>query len=86
MAWNVLDRIFVDESLIDGKGMDIILSSYQIYAPTFITTTYEYTGKKAGYFKGSTIRRIPKRYNHSSKTKKDAGYSDHFPVLIKLKF
>lgn len=86
MAWNVLDRIFVDESLIDGKGMDIILSSYQIYAPTFITTTYEYTGKKAGYFKGSTIRRIPKRYNHSSKTKRDAGYSDHFPVLIKLKF
>jgi hypothetical protein len=86
MAWNILDRIFVDESLIDGKGMDIVLSSYQIYAPQFITTTYEYKGKKAGYFKGSTVRRIPKSYDHLSKSKKDAGYSDHFPVLIKLKY
>ncbi|MCO4795197.1 MAG: endonuclease/exonuclease/phosphatase family protein [Bacteriovoracaceae bacterium] len=85
MAWNVLDRIFVDESLIDGKGMDIVLSTYEIYAPKFITTTHEYNGKKAGYFKGSSVKRVPKSYDHSSKTPEKAGYSDHFPVSIKLK-
>lgn len=86
MAWNVLDRIFVDDTLLDGKGMDVVLESYEIYAPKFITTTYEYDGKSGGYFQGSKVKRVPRRYDHKAMSPGKAGYSDHFPVSVKIKF
>lgn len=84
MSWNLLDRIFVSKNLLDGKEFDAILPSYQIYAPKFITRTHEY-GSKSGYLAGSKVKRVPKRYDHTASSPGKAGYSDHFPVVLKFK-
>ncbi len=85
MSWNVLDRIFISPNLMDGKGFDAILSSYEIYAPKFITKTYQY-GSSKGYLSGSKVVKTPMRYNHSETSPRKVGYSDHFPVIMSFKF
>ena len=84
MSWNILDRIFLSKNLMDGKNFDAILNSYQIYAPHFITSIYEYK-KKSSYLSGSKVMRVPMRYNHSELRSEKVGYSDHFPVLLRFK-
>lgn len=71
--WNDLDRVFISNSLLDDKGLDIEVESFQIYAPKFILT------KAHGQM-------VPMGYNHQSQSRKTAGYSDHFPLIFKLKF
>jgi hypothetical protein len=83
MSWNILDRIFVSKNLMDGEGFDAILSSYEIYAPDFITKSYEYK-KGSGYLSGSKVNRVPNRYDHSETSAGKAGYSDHFPVVLRF--
>lgn len=85
MQWNLLDRFFISKNLNDGKGMDLILKSYQIYAPKFMTTQYEYFHKTDHHY-GSSVRGVPKRYEHDTARSSKAGFSDHFPVIIKLKY
>lgn len=77
-VWNVLDRFIVSANLLDGKNEDVILESYSIYAPAFIRKDFHYKRKT------KTIR-IPLRYNFSSTESSQAGFSDHFPIRIKLK-
>ncbi|MDD0853756.1 hypothetical protein HBN50_11655 [Halobacteriovorax sp. GB3] len=83
MSWNILDRIFLSKNFKDKKGMSVKNDSYSIYAPNFLTDTYEYRSRKK-YLNGSKVRGVPRRYNHSAKNTGDAGYSDHFPVLFKV--
>ena len=84
MSWNILDRIFLSKNLMDGKSFDAILSSYEIYAPKFITKNYEYK-KKSNYLSGSKVMRVPMRYNHSELSSDKVGFSDHFPVLLRFR-
>ncbi len=83
-AWNLLDRIFISRNLLDGKGAEVDLQSYQIYAPSFLTDVYEYSEKASPVF-GSRVVGVPKRYNHNASDPKKAGYSDHFPIVVKIK-
>lgn len=87
MEWNVLDNFFVSKNLMDKEGIDIELSSFRIIAPKFARTTYTYDQKKNDPKYGTTIMGVPKRYNHKIGFKiLDSGYSDHFPVQLKVKF
>lgn len=85
MQWNRLDRFYVSKNLLDGKGADVILTSYQIYAPRFMTDRYEYKYKTDNHY-GSTVTGIPRRYDHNTARTSKAGYSDHFPIIVKIKY
>ena len=82
MTWNLLDRFFISKELDAGeKKVD-----FQIWNPAFLTGVMEYTYKDSPFF-GSRVVGIPKRFNHHKKpTAKNSqiGYSDHFPVILKL--
>lgn len=84
MTWNLLDRVFVNGNLMNKTGLDLVLKSYQIYAPKFITKEYEYQ-KKDGYNAGTVVKGTPKRYSHESTSVSKLGYSDHFPLVFELR-
>jgi len=77
MAWNMFDRIFV------SKNMKELVSDYKIISDQMLTGVYEYSYKKHPLY-GSRIIGIPKRYNFRAKKKKHLGFSDHFPVIVKV--
>lgn len=85
MQWNLLDRFFISKSLTDGKNLDASITSYKIYAPKFITDSYEYKFKTDNHY-GSSVTGIPRRYEHNTARSSKAGYSDHFPIILKLKY
>jgi len=85
MAWNHLDRTFYSKNLLKKNGLKLIKKSYRIIAPEFITTDYKYT-KRDHYLYGSLVKRVPFRYDHQANDIKSAGYSDHFPLVVKLKY
>ncbi|WP_372652282.1 hypothetical protein [Halobacteriovorax sp.] len=85
MTWNLLDRMFYTKNLLDKKGLEIDIPSYQIYSPSFATKTYEYRSK-GKYLYGSSIKGAPFRAEHNSTSNKRAGYSDHFPLIVNLKY
>lgn len=84
MEWNLLDRFFVSQNLIDDVEVEADIMSYKIFTPDFIKTsfTYKYEGD---YNYGTTINGIPFRSNHETTLEDEAGYSDHFPVILELK-
>lgn len=76
-VWNMLDRVFLSDNLFDGKGIDVELSSYEIYSPSFI---------RKGETKGFKNQLAPLRYNHKAIKESKAGFSDHFPITFQLKY
>lgn len=82
MKWNLLDRFFISpEFLQDESNLKIELSSYQIFSVPEMETVYEYT---KGPYQGTKVNRVPLRYEHNAKSQKDAGFSDHFPILLDI--
>jgi exonuclease III len=73
-AWNEFDRFFVDSTLADGTGLDVDPHSYRIHAPSFLTKKND---------KGEAI---PFRFNHYSANPNYIGYSDHFGIVMKLRY
>ncbi|MDC1174600.1 hypothetical protein OAT67_04375 [Bacteriovoracaceae bacterium] len=82
MTWNRLDRIFLNSAFLDGN-LKSEIESYKINNFRFITSIYEYTDKRSPLY-GSRVTGIPKKYDHGAKTLKKAGFSDHFPISIKI--
>lgn len=85
MTWNLLDRFFLSENFLKKGGMQVIVDSYLIYAPSFITTDYKYTYKD-NFLYGSVVKGTPNRYDHNASSPSKAGYSDHFPIIVRFKY
>lgn len=83
MSWSLLDRIFINRRLNNGKGLNLDKKSYMIHTPDFSVTDYNYDD---GYSKGSSIKGVPFGYNHRALVKEKAGYSDHFGVLATFSY
>ena len=84
MKWNHLDRIFVSQNLLDDEGLDARTSSYTIHTTKTSTGSYFYS--RRGHFNyGSVVTGVPKRYNVHTLKEDEAGFSDHFPVSVRLK-
>ena len=83
MSWNMLDHFFVTENLNDGKGLEMLLHTFSIYRSTVGVTSYTYKDRLDPNF-GSKIEGIPFRYDPSTMDAAKAGFSDHFPIVIKL--
>ena len=85
--WNRFDRIFVNKFLTNfrrKKGLKLNSSTYEIYNPSFLTTTYYYKKGQENKF-SLDVKGIPYRYNFLANRSNKAGFSDHFPVLVKLR-
>ena len=86
--WNRFDRIFVNNGLIGKenkkKGLFLDLTEYRIYNPDFITTSLKLRKKFSGDG-SSVVKGVPFRYNFLADKSDKAGFSDHFPVFVKLR-
>lgn len=83
--WNSLDHFFVNQELTDGKDLDMVLPSFEIYSPSFITHDLKkkfYEGEE----KNVKVVVAPKRFDPDGTTKDAIGFSDHFPILVKLDY
>ncbi|OYZ13467.1 MAG: hypothetical protein B7Y39_17590 [Bdellovibrio sp. 28-41-41] len=82
MSWDVLDRFYVSPSMVTRSSMIVDWSSYRIFSHPGLTTSYTY---KSGPYAGKTVNDVPFRYNHMADKPAQAGYSDHFPILLDIK-
>lgn len=82
LTWNLLDRFFVSPSMVTRSSLIIDWSSYRIFSHPGLTTSYTY---KSGPYAGKVIKDVPFRYNHFTDVPAQAGYSDHFPILLDIK-
>ena len=73
-VWNEFDRFFVNESLTDKQGLDVDPFSYRIHAPSILSK------------KNDAGESIPFRYSHKTVNPSYLGYSDHFAIVVKLKY
>jgi endonuclease/exonuclease/phosphatase family metal-dependent hydrolase len=83
--WNSLDHFFMNAKLQDGKDLEVNLKTFEIFSPSFIQTEIK---KKVhiGEEKSVKIVIAPKRFEPEATTKELMGYSDHYPILIKLDY
>ena len=69
--WNFFDQILISTNFFETKTLSLTLETADVYNIKFLT---QYNGK----YKGQPFRTyVGKKYK--------GGYSDHFPVFIKLK-
>lgn len=83
--WNSLDHIFFNSELADGKELEADIASFQIYSPKFMLHDLKkkfYDGEE----KNVKVVIVPKRFDSDATTKEEMGYSDHFPLLMKLTY
>ncbi len=83
MSWNRLDRIIINKRLNDGKKLELVKKSYSIHNPNFSTTDHRY---EKGANKGSIIKGVPAAYDHKTNSRRKAGYSDHFGVVVEFSY
>jgi endonuclease/exonuclease/phosphatase family metal-dependent hydrolase len=68
--WYMFDQIIVSANLVDGKGIDIVPNSFEVFSPQWLK-------EPSGKYKGYPLRSFAgKKYL--------GGYSDHFPVKIEI--
>jgi endonuclease/exonuclease/phosphatase family metal-dependent hydrolase len=83
--WNMLDHFFINENLLKVKEAKILLPTYEIYS----TDEMKHELKKKidrDNEKGQKIILAPKKFSPFAETKEAAGFSDHFPIFVKLSF
>lgn len=83
--WNSLDHIFINNELSDGKELEADIASFQIYSPKFMLHDLKkkfYDGEE----KNVKVVIVPKRFDSDATTKEEMGFSDHFPLLMKLTY
>jgi len=83
--WNSLDHFFVNRVLSDGKDLEVRIKSFEIFSTPFMTHELK---KKTHSDEGKNIKIVlaPKRFEPSGETKETIGFSDHFPILVKLEY
>lgn len=81
-VWNALDHFFISPSLVARGSVMIDWTSYRIFSHPNFTSTFTF---KSGPFAGQTIRDVPMRYNHYTDNPAQAGYTDHFGILMDIK-
>ena len=85
MEWNQLDRFLMSSNLFGKAGLSVDVESYQVYAPGFSTKAYKYDDPNFWTY-GSVVAGVPRKYNFEAFDSEEAGYSDHFPIFVKVKF
>jgi endonuclease/exonuclease/phosphatase family metal-dependent hydrolase len=85
MSWNLLDRVFYSKNFNNKKKLRINIESYRIFAPYFMTKSYQYN-KRGHYLYGSKVTGVPFGFNNNGESIKEVGFSDHFPIIFTLEY
>lgn len=85
MAWNRLDRFFISQSLQDRQGIELRPHSYRIVSKPFITSKFHYNHSDYHNY-GSVVAGIPFRGRTDTLSPTKAGFSDHFPIYVELRY
>jgi endonuclease/exonuclease/phosphatase family metal-dependent hydrolase len=83
--WNFLDHFFVNKKLLNGPGLGVLVNSFEVYSPAFINTILRIKANR-GEQKNYENIMVPKRFNLKGRTRESMGYSDHYPILVKLEY
>lgn len=89
-TWNHLDRIFVSQNLMDGHGVDVMPETFRIVAADYllkpVTLDLNKKAKETEDSRAKTCQfSAPKRYFHNATNPHAAGYSDHLPLVVKVR-
>lgn len=71
-VWNRFDRVIMTKSLNDSAAIEFVPESFRILFPEFMSFR-------------SAKGRIPNKYNPFTEVEEQMGFSDHLPVVFKLK-
>ncbi|RME14140.1 MAG: hypothetical protein D6797_09540 [Bdellovibrio sp.] len=85
MEWSFLDRVLISQNLHDAKGLEASLKSFSVISPKFAKRAFRYTRSESA-LRGSMVMGVPIRYNHNASDIRKAGYSDHFPISVKIRY
>lgn len=80
-TWSKLDRMVISKNLADGKEVELLPKSFRIVAPGFMTKP----AHGAATLNVQTFTRVPLRYNFNTTKESQLGFSDHFPLVVKIK-
>lgn len=83
--WNDLDHFFMNTVLHDGKDLELNTKSFEIFSPTFMQKELK-KKVKIGDEKSIKIVMAPRMFEPDALTKDAMGFSDHYPILIKLDY
>jgi endonuclease/exonuclease/phosphatase family metal-dependent hydrolase len=83
--WNFLDRFFMNAVLHDGKDLEVITNSFLVFAPKFAIKELK-KKIKIGDEKSIKMVSAPMRFEPDANKKDEMGYSDHFPILVKMEY
>jgi endonuclease/exonuclease/phosphatase family metal-dependent hydrolase len=83
--WNFLDHFFMNAKLQDGKDLEVNLKTFEIFSPSFMQKEIKKKVKN-GEDKSIKIVMAPKNFEPDASTKAMMGYSDHYPILLKLDY
>ncbi len=73
--WSLLDRFFVSSNIMDNGKIRYIDNSYKIIDDRSISIRYSKTGEY-----------IPHSFNHRLEGKNRVGFSDHYPIIMSVKY
>jgi predicted extracellular nuclease len=85
MEWNQLDRFLISPDFFNEKGLKADIDSYKIYSPEFATKTFKYEDPNFWTY-GTSVAGVPKKYDFQTTDAEEAGFSDHFPIVLGLYF
>ena len=83
--WNSLDRFFMNAKLQDGKDLEVNLKTFEIFSASFMQKELK-KKVKDGEERSIKIVMAPKRFEADANNKETMGYSDHYPILVKLDY
>jgi hypothetical protein len=82
-TWSDLDRLVMTQNLMDGKSIEFSPESLRYPFPMFMSKWIKIGDPKSSSF-GKKVR-VPFRYNFDTNDEVQRGFSDHVPMIFKLK-
>lgn len=83
-TWNRFDRVILSQSLNDGSLLEFMPTSLRVLYTSLNTHVLQPT-QTASKQKPLPKFPVPWSYDHNADSEDDAGFSDHLPVVFKLK-
>lgn len=84
--WNLLDQVILSKNLKDRRGIEYVPESYRIVFPKFMSKDLKLKSFNIKEIDTEGVVRVPLKYNFFSTDPNTLGYSDHLPIVFKLRY
>ncbi|MAF92158.1 MAG: hypothetical protein VX583_12790 [Bdellovibrionota bacterium] len=85
-SWNRFDRFLLSQNFFSSGGLFANLGNFRIIATKNMGQCFFDSLFAANYSYGNHVFGIPKKYNHNARGLEDAGFSDHFPIVMSFSY